>query len=132
LSVPWVEVFAVFLVCHLVGDFLLQSEWQAVNKAGGLGGDPTARRALLTHVAVYTFCFVPALVWLADDLGAEVLAVAAVIFATHLVQDDRRLLAEFIERVKGHRLGGEDIVSLTVDQSFHVVILFAIALWAGA
>ena len=128
---PWVEVFAVFLVCHLVGDFLLQTEWQAKNKAGGLGGDPTSRRALLAHVATYTLAFVPALLWLADEIGAEVLAIAAVTFATHLVQDDRRLLAEFIERVKGHRLEGEDIVSLTVDQSFHVVILFAIAIWAG-
>ena len=127
----WVEVFAVFLVCHLVGDFVLQTEWQAKHKAGGLGGDPTARRALLAHVATYTLAFVPAFIWLADEIGAEVLAIAAVIFVTHLVQDDRRLLAAFIEKVKGHRLDGDDIVSLTVDQSFHVVVLFAVAIWAG-
>jgi hypothetical protein len=26
---PWVEVFVVFFVSHLVGDFALQTEWQA-------------------------------------------------------------------------------------------------------
>ena len=50
----WVEVLVVFLVSHLVGDFALQTEWQAQNKRDGLGGDPTARRALLAHVLTYT------------------------------------------------------------------------------
>jgi len=36
--VSWVEVFAVFVVSHLVGDFLIQTEWQASHKLGGLGG----------------------------------------------------------------------------------------------
>ena len=27
---PWVEVFAAFVVCHLVGDYLLQTDWQAL------------------------------------------------------------------------------------------------------
>ena len=128
---PWVEVFAVFVVCHLVGDFVLQTEWQASTKAGGLGGDPEARRALLSHVTTYTLAFVPAFIWLAGEIGAEIVAVAAVVFATHLVQDDRRLLAGFIERVKHHRLDGDDLVSLTVDQSFHILVLFAVAIWAG-
>ena len=38
--VSWVAVFDVFVVCHLVGDFLLQTDWQANHKYGGLGGDP--------------------------------------------------------------------------------------------
>ena len=62
---PWVEVFAVFVVSHLAGDYLLQTDWQAENKRGGLGGDPVARRALLSHVTTYTLAFVPAFIWLA-------------------------------------------------------------------
>ena len=62
---PWPEIFAVFVVSHLVGDYLLQTEWQAHNKHGGLGPDPVRRRALLSHVATYGLAFVPALVWLA-------------------------------------------------------------------
>src|ERR671923_2781028 len=98
---PWVEVFAVFVICHLVGDYLLQTEWQARHKRGGLGPDPTARRALFMHVTTYPLAFVPGLVWLADDIGAGVIWVAALVFVPHLVQDDFRLLAAYMAKVKG-------------------------------
>jgi len=128
---PWVEVFAVFIVCHLVGDYLLQTDWQAENKRGGLVGAPDARRALLAHVTTYTLAFVPAFVWLADDLGAAVIAVAAAIFVTHLVQDDGRLLTAYTARVKGPGAVTNRAVAAAVDQSFHVLTLFAIALISG-
>jgi hypothetical protein len=128
---PWVEVFAVFVVSHLVGDYLLQTDWQAQNKRGGLGSDPTARRALLAHVTTYTLAFVPAMIWLADDLGAEVIAIAAVIFATHLVQDDGRLVTAYMARVKGVSNASSPPLFMVVDQSFHLLTLFLIALWAG-
>jgi hypothetical protein len=129
---PWVEVFAVFVVSHLAGDYLLQTDWQAENKRGGLGGDPVARRALFAHVATYTLAFVPAFIWLADDIGAEVIAVAAVIFAAHLVQDDGRLLTAYIKRVKGPGAAANPMVFTAVDQSLHIITLFVIALWAGS
>ena len=43
----WFEVFAVFLVSHLVGDYLLQTDWQAVHKHRGLGPDPVSRLSLI-------------------------------------------------------------------------------------
>jgi len=70
--VSWVEVFAVFVVSHLVGDFLIQTEWQASHKLGGLGGSPAARRALLAHLATYTLCFLPALIWLGGSLAIAI------------------------------------------------------------
>src|ERR687898_634925 len=127
----WVEIFAAFVVCHLVGDYLLQTDWQAQHKRGGLGADPAARRALFTHVSTYTLAFVPALVWLADDIGAAVVAVAALIFVPHLIQDDGRLLSAYIVRVKGIEASANMQVALAVDQTFHVATLFAIALLAG-
>ena len=48
-DVPWVEIFAVLLVSHVVGDFLLQTDWQATHKREGLGSDPERRRALVSH-----------------------------------------------------------------------------------
>ena len=48
---PWVEIFAVLVVSHLAGDFLLQTEWQATHKRAGLGRDPVRRRALVAHAA---------------------------------------------------------------------------------
>ena len=56
----------------MVGDYLLQTDWQARNKRGGLGGDPVARRALLTHVTTYTLAFVPALIWIARRARSRV------------------------------------------------------------
>ena len=46
---PWVEIFAAFTVSHLVGDFLLQTDVQAMHKRGGLGGNGISPRSLLSH-----------------------------------------------------------------------------------
>lgn len=124
----WVEVFTVFLVAHLVGDFALQTDWQAQWKRGGLGRDRTARAALVAHVCTYTLAFVPALVWLWDDAGALAIGVIALIFATHLVQDDGRLLDRYIRNVKRADPLRHPGVTIAVDQTLHVVVLFGLAL----
>lgn len=124
----WVEVFAVFVVSHLVGDFLLQTDWQASHKENGLGSDPLHRRALGSHVVTYMLAFVPALIWIGietDVLWAVV--IAAVIAVPHLIQDDRRLLDSYMARVKG--VTGKALgLRIAVDQSFHVIFLFGTAL----
>ena len=128
----WVEVFAVFCVSHAVGDFLLQTEFQAVHKRGGLGPDRTARRALLAHTLSYTLAFAPALAWIAAELGAAgVAAVAAGVALPHCVQDDGRLLRAYTRTVK-HADPQPGILMLAVDQSFHLVVLFALAVAAAA
>jgi hypothetical protein len=130
--VAWVEIFAAFVVSHLVGDYLLQTDWQARNKRLGLAGDPVRRRALVAHVFVYTLTFAPALIWLSDDLGAGVVWVAGLIFVPHLIQDDGRLLSWFIFKVKGCDEESAREIYTPVDQSFHVLALFGLALAAGA
>ena len=128
----WVEIFAVFFVSHLVGDYLVQTDWQARHKPGGLGRDPLARRALLSHIASYSLAFVPALVWLADDIGAgAAVGIGAVVAVPHLIQDDGRALAAFIVKVKGEGALAERSVAAAVDQSFHVLALFLTALLAA-
>jgi Protein of unknown function (DUF3307) len=130
--VPWVEVFAALLVCHAVGDFLLQTEWQATHKRAGLGRDGVRRRALVAHVATYTLAFVPALAWLAGELGAAgTVALAAGVFVPHLVQDDGRLLSVYVRAVK-HTEPAPGMLMLAVDQSFHLLVLFGLAVAAGA
>jgi hypothetical protein len=128
---PWVEVFAAFVVCHLVGDYLLQTDWQALNKRGGLGPDPLARRALASHIATYTLAFVPALIWLADDIGAWAIATAALIAVPHWVQDDGRLLSAYVVRVKHTDPRANPSIAAAADQTFHFVALFLTALWVG-
>lgn len=128
----WVEIFAVFAVSHLAGDFLLQTDWQATHKFGGLGPSPESRRALLAHTATYTLAFVPALIWLSTEIGAWAIGIAALIALPHMVQDDGRLLDAYMrrfKRVQGEPPGG---LRLALDQSFHMLFLFGLALLAAA
>jgi hypothetical protein len=128
----WVELFAALLACHLAGDFMVQTDWQATHKRGGLGPDAVARRALFSHIATYTLCFVPVFAWVAAerDLAAAV-GTAALIALPHLVQDDGRLLAVYARRVKGLSAASGELSMVSLDQSVHVLTLFAIALWVG-
>jgi Protein of unknown function (DUF3307) len=129
----WVEVFAVFVVCHVVGDYLLQTEWQATNKRGGLGGNPVARRALVSHVSTYTLAFVPALVWIGLDLSlAAAVGLGLLIALPHLVQDDGRPVSAYLSRVKHTDADVHSLLFMSVDQSLHMVALFGAALLSSA
>jgi Protein of unknown function (DUF3307) len=129
--VNWVSVFASFLVAHMVGDYLFQTDWQARNKRGGLSGG-VAFRALAAHVTTYTLAFAPALIWIGDELDAGwALLAAALIFLPHLVVDDGRIVRLYLARVK--RAPDFDIgLAASVDQSFHVLSLFLVAILLGA
>lgn len=124
----WVEAFAVFITCHLVGDFLIQTDWQARHKYGGLGSDPVRRRALVEHTIAYTAAFLPALVWIGIETdAARAVAIGAIVFVPHLIQDDGRLLDAYMGRVKGLSQTSSGL-RIAVDQSFHALFLFATAL----
>ncbi len=127
----WVSVFASFLVAHMVGDYLFQTDWQARNKRGGLSGG-VALRALLTHVTTYTLAFVPALIWIGDVLEpAWALLAAALIFLPHFVLDDGRIVRAHlmhVKRVETFEIG----LAASVDQSYHVLSLFLVAILLGA
>ena len=128
----WIEVFAVFVICHLVGDFLLQTNAQATHKFGGLGPDRRARLALASHLCTYTVAFLPALVWLALEVGVGVVPIALLIVVPHAIQDDGRLLESYMRRVKGVGDDAPPGLRLAVDQTSHLVMLFAAALLAGS
>lgn len=115
----------------MVGDFLLQTEWQAVGKLGGLG-DPRSRGPLISHVAVYTIAFVPALAWIGTSTTAgRAIAVAVVIAIPHLLVDDGQLVRAWLREVKRAPRPSPSL-SMAVDQSFHVVCLLGAALLAAA
>ena len=127
----WVQTFALFAVSHLAGDDVLQTDWQALHKYGGLGRDRTARRALLAHLSTYTLAFVPALVWLGTEIGAgAAVGIGALVAVPHLIQDDGRLLSVYMRRVKGVREPSE-LLAMCVDQSFHFIAMLGAALVAS-
>jgi Protein of unknown function (DUF3307) len=129
---PWDEVFLVFVVSHLVGDYMLQTDWQASNKHGGLTGSATMRRALFSHIATYTLAYVPGLIWLSDSLHAWVFGIAALIAVPHLIQDDGTLLAGYARIVKKADIRANPSLGAALDQSFHILALFLTALLAAS
>src|SRR4051794_22893498 len=97
----WSEVYLALLISHLAGDFLLQTEWQAMNKRGGLRGDPEKRRALLLHGLTYTCAYLLALIWLAGRIGPlGAVAAALAITLPHVLIDDAWILFAWMSRVK--------------------------------
>ena len=122
-----------YLVCHTTGDFLLQTEFQATRKAGGLGSDPVARKALFTHLFTYSLTFVPAFIWIANHESAgRLIAAIAIVTLTHLVQDDRRLLYRYTVTVKKADPPPDHPLWIFIDQSGHLLWLFGAALAAAA
>ena len=128
---PWVEVFVVLVVSHLVGDFILQTEFQATNKHGGLGRDRVKRRALFEHTLTYVAAYIPALVWLSTEYTLPTLvALAAGIGIPHGLQDDGSAIKLWMRKVK-HTEAAPGMLAIFVDQSFHMVALLITAVLVG-
>ena len=129
----WTEAFLVLLLAHVIGDFLLQTEFQATNKVGGLGRDPVSRRALLSHLATYSAPMAAALLWLLlDDVGVgRALLAMVVALGTHLVQDDGRLLKRYVLAVKHTDAQVGTPLWIAIDQSAHFVWLALAAIVAA-
>jgi hypothetical protein len=129
----WAEVLAALAVAHVVGDFLLQTDWQARHKRGGAAADRVARRALAAHGATYTLAFVPVLAWIASErtvLGA--VGLGALVTLPHVWIDDGRVVTAWLRRVKRCREPFAPGLQVSVDQSLHVVCLLGVALLAAA
>jgi uncharacterized protein DUF3307 len=125
----WIEVFAVLAVCHLVGDFLFQTDWQARNKHGGLRRGGVHLRALTRHVAVYTLAFIPAFIWIGSEIGAGwAVLTAAGIFLPHFLQDDGWVVDAWMRMVKHSDPAANPPLTIAVDQSMHAVVLLLTAL----
>jgi hypothetical protein len=127
----WSAALLALLASHTVGDVLLQTDWQAINKSSNLS-DPLGRRALVRHVATYMVVFIPALVGIGDWAGPRrAVAVGALGTIPHLVIDDGTLVRFWLRAVKGTTtptLG----LTIATDKSFHLVCLLGAALVASA
>lgn len=125
----WSALFGAFVLSHLIGDYVLQTDWQANNKEHGLiGGGTGARRALVIHGLTYTGAFIPALVWVGAESGVGVaIGTAALVAVPHVIVDDGLLVAWWIRHVKHVTGPPSTVVRLGVDQSAHLLALAAVA-----
>lgn len=126
----WPAVLLSLLASHLAGDVLMQTEWQAVNKTGGLR-ESRSRRALFMHVIAYTASFSPALVWIGRRTSVQrAVMVGGAVAIPHLLVDDGRLVEVWLRKVKRARQPPPALI-VAVDQSFHVICLLGAALVAA-
>lgn len=126
--------FAALYAGHMVGDHVVQTDWQAANKAGK---GWVAAHAMAGHIVGYTAAQAFALI-VAVVAGAPVLAVlAGLVFsaATHAVVDRRWPVLWILRRTgsanfAGLTSGGMNGPYLT-DQALHIGCLFVAALTIG-
>jgi len=94
-------------IAHLVGDFLLQTEWMATRKT-------TSSLACAVHVLVYLIPFVvcPLHWWQIALIGAQ-----------HFLQDRTRMVAWWMLRWKRTVFDPPSGLALAVDQSIHLLAI---------
>lgn len=116
-------IFETLLLAHLAGDWLLQTEWQAVNKVHSW-------RALLTHIAIYHVIVLGVLVARFGFRDVYVYAVVVILAITHAVMDRQRFV-EWWMRTMRHSVNrsSERWLMIVVDQSIHIILLGLAALF---
>lgn len=101
------------LVVHLIADWLLQSDWMALNKTD------LRHPAAWAHSAIHTVGFCLVFTW----------PVAVVIGFTHLLIDTRKPLLWWMHVIKQIPKDTRfPIVEIWVDQVMHIVVLAGVAL----
>lgn len=108
-----VDIFFRYLIGHLVGDFVLQPYWLAIEKRKGWKG-------LLIHVSVVTIATTVIIGGTMPRWGLWI----TVLFAVHLFIDQFRTFV-FTNNGKGRGL-----LLLAADQLAHVISLVLLSSWA--
>lgn len=108
------------VVCHLIGDYLLQTEFEAMNKAMG----KLWNSAILSHCSKYTLCFAP-VVWF---YGLSWLWLV-LIWGAHMFIDRRWPVItwrRYITRNSENSIKNTFWITVIIDQIFHFIILVVI------
>ncbi len=115
------STFAWLVMGHLIGDWLLQSDWMAQEKKRGL-----FRLAGLAHFAIYAVIVMGA-IWLSGMKGehpAFYLALSAAAFLSHWLIDSTGLVECWMSFYQQSNL---EVVRLMVDQTLHLLVLAVLA-----
>ena len=115
------NAFAWLVIGHLVGDWLLQSDWMAQGKKLGM-----LKPAGLVHFMIYTATIMGAF-WLSGVRGkppALYMALGAVVFLSHWLIDSTCLVERWMQFYRQSNL---EVVRLMVDQTLHLLVLATLA-----
>lgn len=112
------------IIGHLVGDYLLQNDWMALNKktSGGVGDN-----ACCVHCVIWTLSVCYFAGW---GFGAAVL-----LFLCHYAQDRTQIVLWWMTRVNRQQKFTEPPMApwslIVVDNVWHVVSLWAVWRWVA-
>lgn len=106
------------LVGHLVGDYILQNDWQALNKK-------RSSFHCLVHCLLYTLAVAACSLFSVSMVGL------LVVFATHFAIDRTQLVSWWMGAVgqAGFRDNLKPWSSIVVDNVMHIVVLWFVAHW---
>ena len=116
------NAFTWLLVGHMVGDWLLQSDWMAREKKQSF-----ISKAGMTHFVLYTIV-VMAMVWLFCGDGKSpiyYLAIGLVIFVSHWLIDATTIVERWMQFYGQD--SNRDFMRIIVDQTMHLVVLAVLA-----
>lgn len=111
------NLFTYLVLGHLVGDYLLQNSWMAMNKANKW-------IPLLTHCLIYTLSLLAAMF-----IGGFSVTgfVVAIIFISHVFLDKRIFVFWWTRTIMGVKSPEGNWLTIMVDQVFHLLILGFVA-----
>lgn len=108
-----------WLMGHLIGDYLLQDDWMALNKK-------RSSFACLVHCLLYTAAVGLATRW--------PLWTIPVIFATHFAQDRTNFIVWFMQHKNQRQFAAPPMAPwsiIVVDNVLHMCVLWALSLVVG-
>jgi hypothetical protein len=109
------------LLMHFVGDYLFQTQAEALGKAEGKWWNS----AILAHCATYTACFIPVFLF----YHIHPIGIVAIFFS-HWFLDRRWPVIwwrEHVTRNSRESIQATFWLTIVLDQVFHITVLFAIA-----
>jgi hypothetical protein len=116
------SLFDTLLIAHLLGDWILQTEWQAQNKERGWG-------ALLGHVVVYHLFVLGGCLLYLDAENPIVYVVVILLAVSHLILDRRHVTIKLMSVLHRQRNGpAEQWLVVAFDQAVHITLL-GVAAW---
>ena len=110
------SLFDALFVSHLVGDWILQNDWQAKNKSKSWW-------ALITHVVVYHILILIVLLYYVGSQPSVYIAVA-LLALSHLILDRQTTIIWLMQHFHNSGNGTpERWLMVAFDQALHIVLL---------
>lgn len=112
-------LFEIFIIVHLVTDFIFQRQWEA-------GRKDKDWRALAFHCFIYTLGFVPVFWFFKISFWWLLL-----LFFSHFAIDNKKLVNWLLREFKGYKEKKTNqplwtLLFIGIDQTLHLIVLLAI------